>query len=303
MHRFFRSLHPYSTRAASNYNGNIHKRMNQSRTISCSIPRIDVPSLSLASEASHLKAVHETLEANGVLQLQLGFADPESNYLENLVHHLHINHQHGLPINHSAERGWFWDVRPCINAEHLKYQARSETMHKFDWHTDCSYEERPPKYFALQVLQPDRCGGGVLSVLDVDRLLRMLSPFAQKWLAGNNYRINVPPEFIKEAGEDHIVGNLLLAKPEGQSGSQLRLRVDITVPLTNDAAKALEELKQTLWGDAVGEEILHLSPNDLPQGSIIVMNNRRWLHSRNEVKDPGRHLRRIRWDARPFGAT
>jgi alpha-ketoglutarate-dependent taurine dioxygenase len=53
-------------------------------------------------------------------------------------------------------------------------------MFRFEWHTDCSYEEQPPRFFTLQVLQPDRYGGGTLSVLNVDRLLTLLSPFAQR---------------------------------------------------------------------------------------------------------------------------
>jgi alpha-ketoglutarate-dependent taurine dioxygenase len=177
-------------------------------------------------------------------------------------------------------------------------------MHRFDWHTDCSYEKCPPRYFALQVLQPDRCGGGTLSVLNVDRLLTLLSPFARKWLSTHNYQINVPPEFIKEAGEKHIRGNLLAVKSDGsRSGSQLRLREDITVPLTEDAKKALDELKGILFSEAAEAEILHMKPESLPEGSIILMDNQRWLHSRNEVKDPNRHLRRVRWGATEFGAS
>jgi hypothetical protein len=175
-------------------------------------------------------------------------------------------------------------------------------MSRFDWHTDCSYEECPPRYFALQVIQPDRCGGGTLSILNVDRLLALLSPFAQKWLSSNNYKITVPPEFLKKVGEQYIVSNLLAVKPEGKGGSQLRFRDDITIPLTPNAAKALDELKGILYGDRAEEWTIHLEPKSLPQGSIILMDNRRWLHSRNEVKDPNRHLRRVRWDARPFGS-
>jgi alpha-ketoglutarate-dependent taurine dioxygenase len=81
--------------------------------------------------------------------------------------------------------------------------------------------------------------------------------------------------------------------PRESSGSQLRFREDITVPLTLDASKALDELKEILYS-AAQEESLHLPPQSLPQGSIIMIDNRRWLHSRNEVKDPNRHLRRVR---------
>ncbi|KAJ9492462.1 hypothetical protein VN97_g761 [Penicillium thymicola] len=298
MQRLLRSLHTIGPKAASHCS-----RPIRDHKISSLVPLIDVGTVDLAFQTSHLRAVHDTLEAKGVIQLQLGFPDEDSNYLQKLILNLHKEHRHGLPITHSAERGWFWDVRPSPDSfQSHGHQARSETMHRFDWHTDCSYEKCPPRYFALQVLQPDRCGGGTLSVLNVDRLLTLLSPFARKWLSSPNFQINVPPEFIKEAGTNHIKGNLLAVKSDGQhGGSQLRLREDITVPLTGNAAKALDELKSILFGKLAESEILHMNPESLPQGSIIIMDNQRWLHSRNEVKDPNRHLRRVRWDAVEFG--
>ncbi|KAF5879013.1 putative taurine catabolism dioxygenase protein [Botrytis fragariae] len=269
--------------------------------VSSLIPWIEVPQPDSAFQPSHLRAVHDVLETRGVLQLQLGFQDEKSTYLQSLIHNLNKNHNHGLPITHSAERGWFWDVRPSVGSlQNHGHQARSETMSCFDWHTDCSYESHPPRYFALQVLQPDRYGGGTLSLLGVDRLLALLSPRTQTWLSSPNYMIAVPPEFNKKTGEQCIVGNLLMRS--GGGGSQIRFREDITTPLTLEAAAALEELKKTLLDKRVQEWTLHLTPQSLPRGSIIMMDNRRWLHSRNEVKDPNRHLRRVRWDASPFGS-
>lgn len=175
-------------------------------------------------------------------------------------------------------------------------------MQRFEWHTDCSYEECLPRYFALQVLQPDHRGGGTLSVLNVDQLLTLLSPFARRWLSSSNYKIMVPPEFIKNPEEKSIVGNLLAPKV-GKAGSRLRFREDITVPLTDNAAQALDELKSILLSHQAGEETLHLTAEILPRGSIIMMDNQRWLHARNEIKDPNRHLRRVRWNSMPFGAA
>lgn len=267
------------------------------------VPLIEVTKLKLASETTHLSAIHETLKAKGVVQLALGFSDEKSIYLRRLITNLHKIHGHGLPITHSAECGWFWDVRPSLSSfQTHEHQARSQTMSRFEWHTDCSYEESPPRYFALQVVQPDRCGGGTFSVLNVDKILTLLSPFAQKWLSSDNYKITVPPEFIKEVGKQYIASKLLAVNPKGESGSQLRFRDDITMPLTPNAAKALHELKDILYGDKAEEWTIHLESKSLPQGSIILMDNRRWLHSRNEVKDPNRHLRRVKWDARPFGS-
>lgn len=266
--------------------------------ISNLVPFINVSSLEYATQAKHLSTVNQTLQDKGMLQFHLGFADDDSHFLQTLIFNLHKYHNHGLPITHSAERGWFWDVRPSPESfQSYGRQARSETMQEFEWHTDCSYEDSPPRYFALQVLQPDRCGGGTLSVLKVDHLLRLLSPFAQEGLSSHDYRITVPPEFIKEDGKKHIRGNMLAVYP---GCSQLRFRDDITEPLTENAAKALEELKGVLSGENAEEQTLHLTPQSLPRGSVIIMDNRRWLHARNEVRDPRRHLRRVRWDATPF---
>lgn len=172
--------------------------------------------------------------------------------------------------------------------------ARSETMNRFPWHTDCSYEASPPRFFALQVLQPDRRGGGTLSILDSDRLISLLSPSARVGLAQPEFRITVPPEFIKDETQTHIVGPVLC-------GAQLRFRSDIISPLTPRADRAFRELQDVLRAADAKGHVMHLTPNMLPRGSIVVMDNRRWLHARNAVLDPSRHLRRVRWDARPFG--
>ncbi|KAJ5644423.1 hypothetical protein N7507_010434 [Penicillium longicatenatum] len=72
----------------------------------------------------HLKAVHETLVAKGVVQLQLGFEDVESKYLQNIITNLHLTYNHGLPVTHSAERGWFWDVRRAFKVKGTKLDLR-----------------------------------------------------------------------------------------------------------------------------------------------------------------------------------
>ncbi|KAM3073023.1 hypothetical protein ACMFMG_008741 [Clarireedia jacksonii] len=297
MHRIFRAGYATKTVAASHLPRTLPIRNHK---ISSLVPLIEVAKRSLASHASHLRAVYEILERKGVLQLQLGFEDNESTYLQDLIYNLHLHYGHGLPITHSAERGWFWDIRPSPTSfQSNTHQARSETMLRFDWHTDCSYENDPPRFFALQVIQPDRCGGGTLSVLNVNRLLALLSPFTREWLSRHEYKIIVPPEFVKKKGGLHIVGNLLAANTGGYISS-LRFREDIIVPLSSNATKALAELKDILYSNRVLEGQLHLPAESLPQGSIIMMDNRRWLHSRNEVKDPNRHLRRVRWDSKKF---
>jgi len=260
------------------------------------VPHLAVPTLDCSHQRSHIHQVQQLLQQQGLLKLSLGFPDDSSSYLRGLVVGLHKLHGHGLPLDHSASQGWFWDVRPsAAEFQSNGCQARSETMQEFPWHTDCSYEDNPPRYFALQVLRPDRRGGGVLSLLSVQNILSRLSPPARAALGRPEFRIAVPPEFVGASGRSHIVGSVLRL-----SAGTMRFREDIVTPLSAAAASAVGELKGVLMSAEVRDETLHLDAESMPQGSILLLDNRRWLHARNQVRDPERHLRRVRWDATPF---
>jgi hypothetical protein len=268
-----------------------------------------VPDLSYAQQRPHLCEVDGILKKDGVLKICLGFEDDQSAYLQQLVIGLHQHCGHKLPISHSASRGWFWDVRPS-NADAPQgssiSQARSETMEEFPWHTDCSYENPTPRYFALQVLQHDRCGGGVLSILSVARLVNLLSEATRAALAKPDFRIDIPPEFTKSAEGQCIIGSVLSSHDATGSrrhaAYEMRFRDDILKPLTAAGTTAVLELRRALQrARGACDSTLHLdSEGDMPRGSILLVDNRRWLHARNEVRDKDRHLRRIRWDAVRF---
>ncbi|KAM0255930.1 hypothetical protein ACHAQJ_005331 [Trichoderma viride] len=275
-----------------------------STDISQMVPHLEAPDLSYAQEPGHVSDVSEKLRQSGILKISLGFADSKSRYLELLLLSLHQRHGHQLPIAHSATKGWFWDVLPTTTSfQTANCQARSETMEEFPWHTDCSYENPPPRYFALQVLQPDRYGGGTLSVMNVERLSELLSLATKTSLARPEYLIRTPPEFTKHPRQQHIVGSILMANEEDRS-TMMRFREDILTPLSERASTALNELKHAMQGaEARSHSTLHLTPETLPERSIILVDNRQWLHARNHIKDPERHLRRVRWDAVPFASV
>ncbi|KAJ5467232.1 hypothetical protein N7475_004984 [Penicillium sp. IBT 31633x] len=267
-------------------------------SISQAVPHLEAPDLSSAQNPDHIRIVSNQLRQNGILKIGLGFGDEGSNYLQKLIRGLHEHHGHQLPITHSASCGWFWDVRPnATTFQTRNHQARSETMKEFPWHTDCSYEEATPRFFALQVLQHDRYGGGTLSVLSVERLREFLSPATRSALLEPEYRITIPAEFIKNDNHQHIIGSILAAGEDGQSDT-IRYRGEIITPISERASKALEELTRAL--EHLESSAIHLTPDVLPKGSIILLDNRRWLHARNGINDPERHLRRVRWDATPF---
>lgn len=278
---------------------------NKSRALSTQasylVPNLQATTIGYAQHRHHVHEVARSLQENGIIKISLGFEDNDSEYLQQLIHSLNRLEGHKLPISHSASRGWFWDVRPNPETfQKAMHQARSETMEEFPWHTDCSYENPPPRYFALHVLQPDRRGGGTLSVLNVARLVERLSTDTQASLARPEYHMTIPPEFIKDSKQRHIHGSVLSANKDGRA-TMMRFRSDILTPLTDRADRALQELKETLQKvETLQTSTLHLTAKDLPERSIILVDNRQWLHARNEIKDPQRHLRRVRWDAVPF---
>jgi alpha-ketoglutarate-dependent taurine dioxygenase len=123
-------------------------------------------------------------------------------------------------------------------------------------------------------------------------------------LMRREYSISIPKEFVKDPTKQQIVGNLMAIDQESQS-CMIRFRRDLLTPLTERASKALEELDsffQAAGAAAQSESpsTVHLTAADFPTGTIIMMDNRRWLHARNQINDPKRHLRRLRWDAIPF---
>lgn len=267
------------------------------------IPHLRVGNINSVRQPHHLQTVQKHLHHRGILKVSLDFPDDNSGYLHGLILGLSKFHNHGVPLDHSASQGWFWDIRP--SATHFQsnsHQARSETMQNFPWHTDCSYEASPPRYFALQVLQPDRRGGGTFSALSAQHIIDRLSPSARAALCRPEFRISVPPEFVRSEDGGSIVGSVLAADGPG-APRMIRFREDIVTPLTAEAGVAMEELRKVLLGPELRAETLHLGAESMPRGTALLLDNRRWLHARNEVRDPERHLRRVRWDATPFGST
>lgn len=134
-----------------------------------------------------------------------------------------------------------------------------------------------------------------------------LTPDVRQSLTRPEFQITVPPEFAK--GVDSIVGNLVIQSVEDRQERPMmrfRYRADIVQPLSNKAEEALRELNAVLApppggaGSDIDNIKMDLTSQILPDNSIVLMDNARWMHARNEVKDKRRHLRRIRWGRREF---
>lgn len=138
-------------------------------------------------------------------------------------------------------------------------------------------------------------------MLNVEQLCRVLGPRTKLALMQREYRIEIPREFVKDAAKRDIVGSVLALDGGKEDAMLMRYRRDLIVPLSLRAKNALEELDIVLnCQEKTQEATTHLEASHLPAGSIICIDNRRWLHARNRIQDPDRHLRRVRWDAVPF---
>ncbi|CAF3432800.1 unnamed protein product [Rotaria socialis] len=187
-------------------------------------------------------------------------------------------------LTHNAdEKSFVWHVRPMACTPDIDSSlARSHTDHEFPFHTDCSYESNPPEYMALLVLEQDQLGGGQFEVIQMSDVIKLLSEESRKILAAEDFKISVPLEFRKAKDVDHIYGSIML------DHHQVRYRPDI---LLGHKCHALDEF----------ESIISQVPKHIPKlekYTMILLNNRKYLHARTKILDPRRHLLRIRFNRR-----
>ncbi|KAF8583942.1 Clavaminate synthase-like protein [Ramaria rubella] len=238
----------------------------------------------------------DTLKEHGILSIQLGFADPASSFMEEIVRAL------GTPATHSDTEGALWDikfkpegVRSSANKLGGNVVARSHTLDEFVWHTDASYEDHPPRFFGFHVLQPDNMGGGIFRVVPVASILEHLGAAACNTLRTYPYRMKVPAEFYR--GKSHHVAPLIDEglDPNPLRNDLIRYRGDIVEepPAEHyEARQALKDLNSLLRDPAVGFDIPKYA---FRENSILLMDNARFLHMRTPIIDPRRWLRRIRF--------
>lgn len=232
---------------------------------------LDIPKLT-AQSLDDLKAAEclQALESAGAVILSLAFPDPESRALLALASAL------GQPHPHSASGEILWDVRPSVASG---LGPRSQTSLPFPLHTDCAFEDPTPRFIGLQVIRRDSKGGGVSLLVDGLQALELLAP-GQRQTLTRDYLFRVPKEFYKGVWQARL--------PIVHQGA-LRYRREII-----DESECSEEQLEAL---SRFEEILTQQARELSldESSILLLDNRRFLHGRTEVLDPLRHLTRVRF--------
>ncbi|RMD39611.1 hypothetical protein DV735_g5515, partial [Chaetothyriales sp. CBS 134920] len=247
------------------------------------------PEIGLKMAPAYIRA----LKDHGIAAIDLGFHDPDSQFLLNVVEAIGCKAD-----SHSSTQGALWDVRN--NPEGVKSEGTGKAAHsishsldEFDWHTDAAFEKDPMRFFGFHIIHPDKQGGGIFRLLHVDELSSLLSTETVNTLLAKDFDLKVPPEFFK--GESTIKGKLL-HYDEASKQTFIRFRRDILQnPPSDDpaACKAVAELLNLLDDpERVGKS---MPASVFKENAVLLMDNAQFLHSRTKIKDPKRWLRRIRF--------
>ena len=171
-------------------------------------------------------------------------------------------HLHG----HDAAGRLVWDVRVDPSG-----QARSQGMDEFSLHTDASFEDPPPRYVGLLVIRRDALGGGQSQWVSTAEVLSRVSLKCQAFLRIVR-SLRVPDEFAK--GVDRVWGPLLCGQ------DFMRYRREVVEADVPEFSLALQGPRSAL---------------DLPEGTLLLLDNWRFLHGRTAILDASRHLLRVRF--------
>ena len=239
----------------------------------------------------------DALREYGICGIEMGGPDPDSQFILDVVHKMGCK-----PDTHSSTQGALWDVKYKPQGVYSEGTGKkavsiSHSMGEFAWHTDGAFEQNPTRFFGFHIIRPDKEGGGVFRILKAEDLTRLLSAQAVDMLSSYEFDLKVPPEFFK--GKNTVKGKLLDVDPT-TGRTYVRFRKDILHdPPSADANAnaAVKELIDLLDApDGVGE---HVPGFVFKENTVLLMDNARYLHSRTDIKDPKRWLRRVRFHGTP----
>jgi len=240
------------------------------------LPKVCYQQLTNSDEPVPSKSYQQILRKYGALIVSLKYQESTQTSLEKIVNSI------GRPHNHNKSGNVVWHVKPGgqSNKEEL---ARSHNSGEFVFHTDCSYEQNVPEYIGLHCLTQDKLGGGNNLIVNCNTVIKQLSPESLHTLQNEDVEIVVPPEF-----RDDI--NSIKAKIIDKDFN-VRFRSEIINEdgTTPQMKKALNEFNSLCFNPLVGKSLV------LKEGQMLLLNNKRFLHSRTTIKDKNRHLLRIRF--------
>ncbi|HVA47185.1 MAG TPA: TauD/TfdA family dioxygenase [Pirellulales bacterium] len=226
--------------------------------------------------------VGRLLQEKGIALIKAAPGDAEGRELRHIVGRL------GTAEEHDRLGRVVWDIRYDALAA-AQGATASLTMEPLPFHTDGAFQNPSPRFLAQYVVREDRFGGGKTLLVEVASVLRRLSADTLGILRSKHFRFYAPAEYAN--GIPHHDAPILFGD------GLLRYRRAIIDEDAHGGAKAvLDEL------DAA---ISAVEPTALPlrSGDILLLDNARFLHARTELRDPERHLLRMRFSRPTRGPT
>jgi alpha-ketoglutarate-dependent taurine dioxygenase len=244
-----------------------------------------------------LQKIKHALLTKGIVLIDMDSTDAESKYLMNLIKLLDMT-----PYSHSSKGDDFiWHIRPLFEEgliqDSIDKHPRSHTSEVFTMHTDASYEKIPPRFFAIQVIEPDSMNGGESLFIKLDSVLSKLTQSEIDVLSRTLVKIKIPTEFVKDLTKRHIEGTILCRETDYSCNKLIRFRHDIienTDALSFKFQNALSKLERLI--DIENRELVKRV--QLKRNQIILVDNSRWLHGRTKILDNNRHYVRVRFQTK-----
>lgn len=251
---------------------------NQDRSLQHLFPIPESSLLYYDEKTFHPRQLESILKEQGMAFFHLPSPDPEGKVLQKMVAQIGVVNPH----NQHTDSG-LWPIKYDQAAIDSGIPARSQTDKEFPMHTDCCFEDKPPRVFALEVVHADQKGGGKNRLVSGKELVARLSPQAQETLEKTTFRLKVPPEFRKEV--DYVEGPLMA------EGHLFRYRRDCILDeyCSQKQLSALAEVEAALQDWSLVYDIY------LPEQTLMFLDNARYLHARDAILDRDRHLWRMRF--------
>jgi alpha-ketoglutarate-dependent taurine dioxygenase len=191
------------------------------------------------------------------------------------------------------QRHVLWDVKPRATPPG-HFATFSEHDGEAQFHTDTQYYPNPERFFFLYTVQAARCGGGMsyfASATDVIRRMTLTPEGCRRFdtLLTVPVPFRIPSAFARGNQPEFTWAPVIAGVP------LIRYREDTLLacePFFPDVP----------WGDVkaalgcLNEAAAHASTAraQLPDDTIVFVNNHQALHARTEFRDQNRHLIRVR---------
>ncbi|KQQ35961.1 hypothetical protein ASF61_07005 [Duganella sp. Leaf126] len=193
-----------------------------------------------------------------------------------------------------------WDIRARPgSAQKSSFVTFSERVGSADMHTDSSFYPMPEEQFLLYVVTAAACGGGASLLIGVDDIYAELQRTeagraAFTLLSDTALPFRVPSVYA--ASDDQV--EIEMAPVFERRGDTLTMRWRHDSLIKGLAARPAIDTPDVGAALALLNEVIEQRAprfcQQLPDDTLLWVDNRRALHGRADYSDPARHLIRIR---------